>query len=108
VAIVDEGRIIAMGTPREIQERALASSTIEVECARALNGTAFPQWPEAEKITIDDSGTRIAVTSQRPARVVVDLVKWLDAQGIELVDIRIKRPSLEDAFIELTGKTLRE
>jgi hypothetical protein len=40
--------------------------------------------------------------------MVVELVKWLDAQGIELADIRIKRPSLEDAFIELTGKSLRE
>ena len=29
-------------------------------------------------------------------------------QGIELADIRIKRPSLEEAFIELTGKSLRE
>jgi hypothetical protein len=36
------------------------------------------------------------------------MVKWLDDHGIELSDIRIKRPSLEEAFIELTGKSLRE
>jgi hypothetical protein len=36
------------------------------------------------------------------------MVKWLDEKGVELADIRIKRPSLEDAFIELTGKSLRE
>ena len=108
VAIVDEGRIIAMGTPREIQERTLASSTIEIECAQPLNGAAVPQWPDAEKVAIDERRTRIAVTSRRPARVIVELVKWLDAQGIELADIRIKRPSLEEAFIELTGKSLRE
>jgi ABC-2 type transport system ATP-binding protein len=108
VAIVDEGRIIAMGTPREIQERALGTSTIEIECATPLNGAALPAWPEAEKTTVNEKRTRIAVVSRRPARVVVELVKWLDAQGIELSDIRIKRPSLEDAFIELTGKSLRE
>jgi ABC-2 type transport system ATP-binding protein len=108
VAIVDEGRIVAMGTPREIQDRTLANSTIEIECAQPLNGAALPQWPEADKTTIDEKRTRIAVTSRKPARVVVELVKWLDAQGIELADIRIKRPSLEDAFIELTGKSLRE
>jgi ABC-2 type transport system ATP-binding protein len=36
VAIIDEGRIIAMGTPREIQERTLSTSTIEIECAQPL------------------------------------------------------------------------
>jgi hypothetical protein len=35
-------------------------------------------------------------------------VKWLDVRGLDLADIRIKRPSLEEAFIELTGKSLRE
>jgi ABC-2 type transport system ATP-binding protein len=108
VAIVDEGRIIAIGTPREIQERALASSTIEIECAQPLDGAALPAWPDAEKIVLDDLRRRIAVTSRRPARVIVEMVKWLDEKGIELSDIRIRRPSLEDAFIELTGKSLRE
>ena len=51
---------------------------------------------------------RLTVTSQRPARTVVEIVKWLDETGNELADIRIQRPSLEDAFIELTGKSLRE
>jgi len=108
VAIVDEGRIIAIGTPREIQERAVASSTIEIECAQPLDGAALPAWPEAERVVVDDRRTHIAVTSRRPARVVVEMVKWLDEEGIELADIRIRRPSLEDAFIELTGKSLRE
>ena len=107
VAIVDEGRIIAMGTPREIQERTLASSTIEIECERPLED-GLPSWPEAEKVTLDDRRTHIAVVSRRPARIIVELVKWLDERGIELADIRIKRPSLEEAFIELTGKSLRE
>jgi ABC-2 type transport system ATP-binding protein len=107
VAIIDEGRIIAIGTPREIQERTLSASCIEVECARAI-ADPLPAWTGAEKVTLDAACTRISVTSARPARVVVEMVKWLDERGIELEDIRIKRPSLEDAFIELTGKSLRE
>jgi ABC-2 type transport system ATP-binding protein len=106
VAIIDEGLIIAMGTPREIQERTLANSTIEIECAQPLPDA--PAWPDASKVTLDEGRTRIAVTSARPARVVVAMVKWLDEKGVELTDIRIRRPSLEDAFIELTGKSLRE
>ena len=108
VAIVDEGRIVAIGTPREIQERTLSSSTIEIECAQPVGEGPLPSWPGAEKIALDDRRTRLSVTSTRPARTVVEMVKWLDETGIELADIRIKRPSLEDAFIELTGKSLRE
>ena len=108
VAIIDEGRIIAMGTPREIQQRTLATPTIEIVCSPALAGGEAPPWREAEKIVLDESRTRITVASRRPAPTIVEMVQWLAANGIELVDIHLKRPSLEEAFIELTGKSLRE
>lgn len=107
VAIVDEGRIVALGTPREIQDSTHAPSMIEIGCAQPVPGD-LPQWAEAEKAVIDDRRTRLSVTSHRPARTVVEMVKWLEANGLELADIRIARPSLEQAFIELTGKSLRE
>jgi ABC-2 type transport system ATP-binding protein len=108
VAIVDEGRIVAMGTPREIQEKALAHSVIEIELTAPLGDLALPGWPEADKVAVDQRRMQIAVTTARPARIVIEMVKWLDENSVELADIRIKRPSLEDAFIELTGKSLRE
>ena len=107
VAIVDEGRIIAMGTPREIQERTLAISTIELELAQPFVGD-LPAWPHSEKAAFDERRTRLSVSSRKPARAVVELVNWMEAGGLELADIRIQRPSLEEAFIELTGKSLRE
>ena len=69
---------------------------------------ALPTWQDAETVTLGEGRTNLSVTSRRPARTVVEMVKWLDENGLELADIRIKRPSLEDAFIELTGKSLRE
>jgi ABC-2 type transport system ATP-binding protein len=108
VAIVDEGRIVAIGTPREIQEKVLAHSTIEIELAAPLGDLSLPHWPLADQVAVDERRMKIFVTTGRPARIVVDMVMWLDEKGVELSDIRIKRPSLEDAFIELTGKSLRE
>ena len=107
VAIVDEGRIVALGTPREIQDATRASSTIEMECAQPVAGD-LPQWAEAEKAVLDGRRMRLSVTSRKPARTVVEMVKWLETSGLDLTDIRIARPSLEQAFIELTGKSLRE
>jgi ABC-2 type transport system ATP-binding protein len=107
VAIIDEGRIIAMGTPREIQASTLGQSVIEVHCEQPLPPDV-PVFSETGKQTITDDRKSITVSSSRPARTLVDLVKWIDQQGIELSDIHLKRPTLEDVFIELTGKRLRE
>jgi ABC-2 type transport system ATP-binding protein len=108
VAIIDEGRIIAIGTPREIQERTLSSSVIELELASPFSGGGLPGFQDSDKTSLNDARNCIQVTSRKPARTVVHMVKWLDEEGLELSDIRIKRPSLEEAFIELTGKSLRE
>ncbi len=61
-----------------------------------------------EKHSFSDDRKSLTVHSSNPARAIVELVKWIDQQGIELADIHLKRPTLEDVFIELTGKRLRE
>jgi len=38
----------------------------------------------------------------------VEIVKWIDQSGLEIEDVHLKRPTLEDVYIELTGKKLRE
>src|SRR5581483_7895762 len=53
VAIIDEGRIIAIGTPRQIQQRTLANSTIEIECAQPI-AECLPEWPDTGKAVLDD------------------------------------------------------
>ncbi|MEO7652039.1 MAG: ABC transporter ATP-binding protein [Bryobacteraceae bacterium] len=108
VAIVDEGRIVAIGTPREIQARALGQSAIEVRCASPLPDGPAPNLRDAETLSFSEDRRGLTVKSAHPARTLVDLVKWIDENGIELEDVHLKRPSLEDAFIELTGKSLRE
>jgi ABC-2 type transport system ATP-binding protein len=108
VAIVDQGRIIAMGTPREIQARTLGHSRIEIVTAEPVPVAEMPAFPDTENVTINGDGRALTVHSSRPARTVVELVKWIDSRGIDLVDIHLKRPTLEDVFIELTGKRLRD
>jgi ABC-2 type transport system ATP-binding protein len=108
VAIIDEGRIIAMGTPREIQARTIGHSLIEICCEQPLPEVEFPRWNDSQKTTVTPDRKIMIVQSQHPARTLVDMVKWVDQQGIDLADVHLKRPSLEDVFIELTGKSLRE
>jgi ABC-2 type transport system ATP-binding protein len=108
VAIVDEGRIVAMGTPSEIQARTLGHSVIEIVCEQPLpDGDRFA-WRDASTPIFSHDRKKLSVQTTGPARTLVDLVKWIEENRIELSDIHLKRPTLEDAFIELTGKSLRE
>ena len=108
VAIIDEGKIIAMGTPEEIRARTGGHARIEVRCAQALPPVDLPAWPDADAPHIDADRKAVTVATRRPARTLVELVRWIDQLNIELTDVQLKRPSLEDVFIELTGKSLRE
>jgi ABC-2 type transport system ATP-binding protein len=108
VAIIDEGRIVAMGTPRELQQRSREQSRIDIVTVQPLNGNALPQWPEAVQTKLAEDGRSLTVYSSRPARTLFEIMRWLDQQGLQLEDVHLKRPTLEDVFVELTGKRLRD
>ncbi len=108
VAIIDAGQIIAIGSPRELQQKSANQSSIEIALNKPLPAGPLPEWPEAIRSLVSDDRSHLTINSRHPARTVVELVKWIDARGFELEDIHLKRPTLEDVFIELTGKKLRD
>ncbi|MEO8100200.1 MAG: DUF4162 domain-containing protein [Acidobacteriota bacterium] len=107
VAIIDRGKIIALGSPREIQQQHLGKSRIEVRTSAPMP-VEIPRFPESEKHALSDDRLHLTVSSTRPARTVTEMVRWIEQSGLELADIHLKRPTLEDVFIELTGKKLRD
>src|SRR2546421_9130109 len=106
VAIVDHGKVIALGSPRELKQRSGGTTRIEVRLAK----------PESEGDLIQLEGVtdcreiegRYVLHSTRPPQTIVALVKHLEAQGNELSSLEISAPSLEDVFLELTGRRLRD
>jgi len=108
VAIIDNGVIIASGSPAELQAKSASQSGVEVSLGQPLPPNELPEWPGALRTIVSDDRRKISVQSNRPAKTLVELIRWIDAQGIELEDVHLKRPTLEDVFIELTGKRLRD
>ena len=107
VAIVDAGLVIAIGTPAELKQRSAGKSSVGILCERPIDAAALPHFPDAISTQVTE-GRRLTVTSLRPAQTLVEIVKWVEAQGLGLEDVHLSRPTLEDVFIELTGKRLRE
>jgi len=108
VAVIDEGKIVAMGTPTELQQKSRGQSLIQVLCAQPLSKVQLPQWPGASKSSLNPEGRTLTVYSNRPADTLFEIMRWLDQKGIPLEDVHLKRPTLEDVFVELTGKHLRD
>lgn len=107
VAIIDAGKIIAIGSPRELQEQSQSQSGIEARLDRPAPSD-IPDFPEAIRTVVSEDRRHLTISSKRPARTLVEMVKWIDSLGFELDDVHLKRPTLEDVFIELTGKRLRD
>ncbi len=106
VAIVDHGRVIAQGTPRELKQRSAGQTRIEVRVAKPLaNGTLAHLDGVSDCREFD--GTYFLRSSRTP-QTIVALVKQLEAENNELQSLEMFSPSLEDVFIELTGRRLRE
>ena len=108
VAIIDGGKIIEQGTPREIQQRVLGRTVVEVTASAPIPHENLPPLVQDLKYTFQHDGRTISLQTDEPAAAVVELVRYVDSCGLKLADIHLKRPTLEDVFIELTGKKLRE
>src|SRR5436309_4571598 len=55
VAIIDEGKIVAIGTPRELQQKSRTQSRIQIVCAQPIT-QSWPQWPDAMETALDKEG----------------------------------------------------
>jgi ABC-2 type transport system ATP-binding protein len=106
VAIVDQGRVIALGSPRDLKHASAGTTRIEVRLARPVTDGALKRLDGV--IDCREFDGAYVMHSSRPPQTIVALVKQLEAENNELQSLEMFSPSLEDAFIELTGRRLRE
>ena len=106
VAIVDYGRVIATGSPRELKQKSAGTTRIEVRLAKPMTDGALAHL-EGVADCREFEGTYV-MHSRRPPQTIVALVKQLEDEQNELQSLEMFSPSLEDVFIELTGRRLRD
>ncbi|HKY50791.1 MAG TPA: ATP-binding cassette domain-containing protein [Candidatus Limnocylindria bacterium] len=105
IAVVDHGRIIASGTADELKAK-VGGERIEVvvhertEMPRAIQ--LLVRATEGEH-SVDEHVRRITVPARGGARSLVQIVRDLDEAKIAIDDIALRRPTLDDVFLTLTG-----
>jgi ABC-2 type transport system ATP-binding protein len=106
VAIVDHGRVIALGTPAEL----IASLGAEHVVAFTASGPVDPATLRALAGVADvrAEADAYSLTVREPHRVIPALLAELGRQGVALASLTTHHATLEDVFVSLTGRTLRE
>jgi ABC-2 type transport system ATP-binding protein len=106
VAVMDGGTVVAQGSPAELT-KAGAQGQIRFRAPAALRlTTLLTALPEGTLATEEASGRYLVVGDVTP-QLLATLTAWCAAQGVFAEDLAVERRSLEDVFLELTGRELR-
>ncbi len=107
VAIVDQGKVIALGSPRELISRLGGDHIVEFAVAGANPAPeSFANLASVRTSRAEADGFALTVTE--PHRTIPDLLARLAEQGMELARLTTRQASLEDVFVALTGRHLRD
>ncbi len=110
IAVLDAGRVIAEGTPDELKTRiggdrieVVVTASQDLAVAAAALATVAGGRPD-----IDTGSRRISAPVADRRRALYDAVRALDAAGVATEDVALRRPTLDDVFLHLTGHARAE
>ncbi len=106
VAVMDLGRILEMGTVGELVARHFSQRSVRFEARPELADEALARLRGVSRVNRED-GETVLLTSDVP-RTIGGLLDLGDSLGLEGLDVAVRRPTLEDVFLELTGRALRD
>lgn len=108
IAIIDHGQVIAAGSPSELIDRLGGHHVVEFSAGGNLNGNGL-EWsalPGVESVRADNG--LISLTVRKAHLTIPALLEMLDQRNLELLHLSTRQASLEDVFVRLTGRHLRE
>jgi len=107
LAIIDHGKIVATGTPAELKDK-LGGDVVTVRVQQVeLNLTSlFQSMPGATSVQVQEGAYRVKCTSGE--QMVPSLVESAFKAGATVTAVSLKRPSLDEVFLEFTGREFRE
>ena len=108
VAIIDRGRIIALDTPQSLIEDCFEERAIQFEVENPPAEAVLNGFNGATQVAVD--ANEVVIYSHDVPATMSSLLQFAEGQGIagKLQDLRVRDASLEDVFLKLTGRKIRE
>ncbi|WP_281195054.1 ABC transporter ATP-binding protein [Halorubrum sp. F4] len=103
VAILDRGRVVTVASPEELMDRGTDRVVVTLRdppTSTAPLSAVLPGDDRIEDVSLEEG--RLVVTARQGGLVAPDLVRELDRAGHEILDMEIKRTSLEEVFVDMT------
>jgi ABC-2 type transport system ATP-binding protein len=107
VAIIDNGRIIAINTPANLVKGSGIDSTVEFEATGFKEEQIISELSPLGKIVKDSDG-RFIIYTRKPSQALKEISSLAEKNNINIEHINTRRATLEDVFISMTGRNLRE
>jgi ABC-2 type transport system ATP-binding protein len=110
VVIIDAGRTVAQGSPKQLKDRIGTRVEVVIDAGFELSdaAAALTRWATTDPVLIPEE-RRISVAVPAGALTLPELVRHLDSAGVPLVDAGIRRPTLDEVFLGLTtGPTAKD
>src|SRR6188472_136134 len=108
IAVIDHGRVIADGTSDQLKDR-VGGLRVEVhltDASRAADAAMALAPMSEEQPAVDDA--RVSVRVAREQGTIMEAARRLDQAGIDADDVAVRRPTLDDVFLTLTGRELAD
>jgi ABC-2 type transport system ATP-binding protein len=96
ICVIAEGKVVAEGSPQVLRARTAGRTHIRFRVPPGVEPASLPLKPSLR------DGVAVIETST-PTRAVNELTSWALARDLELPDLEVVRPSLEDVYLELTA-----
>jgi ABC-2 type transport system ATP-binding protein len=106
LAIMDHGRILEMGTVEELVSKHFQERTVRFERLDGLGHDELAGLPAVSSVKQD--ADEVLIYTRDPGRTIGALLALADSRGIEPQNLAIRRATLEDVFLDLTGRALRD
>ena len=107
IVLIDSGKVVAEGTADELKSQIGGETiTLEIEQASELERIAQLIAPIGKTAPQVDTFTHTLILPvEKGTQSMIEVIRALDGSGVELLDIRLARPTLDDVFLQLTGNS---